>query len=85
MPNKGVNEEAHWIPKRIAQDIEHSGLGDARVLLKTDQEPSIISVQKAIQELKADIVPINSPVGEFACNGGFEDAIRRVQEKMGIL
>ena len=42
VPNKGVNEEATWLPKRIIQDIENSGLGDARILLKTNQEPSII-------------------------------------------
>ena len=39
VPNKGINEEAHWIPKRVLQDIENSGLGDTRVLLKIDQEP----------------------------------------------
>ena len=69
VPNKGVNGEAHWVPKRILQDLENTGLGQARILLKTDQEPSIVCVQRAIQELKPDVVPINSPVGESACNG----------------
>ena len=42
VPNKGVNEGAHWVPTRIVQDLDNSGLGEARVLLKTDQEASIV-------------------------------------------
>ena len=84
-PNKGVNGEAHWVPKRILQDLENIGLGQARILLKSDQEPAIVCVQKAVQELKPDMVPINSPVGESACNGRVENAVRRIQEKMRTL
>ena len=52
------------------------------MLLKTDQEPSIICVQRAIQDIKPEIIPINSPVGESACNGRVENAVRRTQEKI---
>ena len=85
VPNKGVNDGAHWVPKRILQDLDNNGLGDTRILLKTDQEPSIVCAQRAIQDLKPDIIPINSPVGESASNGRIENAIRRVQEKMRTL
>ena len=85
VPNKGVNDGAYWVPKRVLQDLENNGLGKARFLVKTDQEPSIVCVQRALQDLKSDIIPINSPVGESACNGRVENAIRRVQEKMRTL
>ena len=42
-------------------------------------------MQKAIQELKTNIIHIDSPVGESACNGRVENAVRRVQEKMRTL
>ena len=53
---------------------------DARIQLKTDQEPAIVSLQIAIQVIgpKA-IIPVNSPVGESESNGRVENAIRRVQ------
>ena len=85
VPNKGVNEEAYWVPKRVLQDLENNGMGKACILLKIDQEPAIVCVQKAIQDLKSDIVPINSPVGESASNGRVENTIRRVQEKIRVL
>ena len=36
VPNKGVNDDAHWAPKRVLQDIENSGLGKTRILFKSD-------------------------------------------------
>ena len=78
VPNKGVNEGAYWVPKRVLQDLENNGFGKARMLVKTDQEPSIVCVQKAVQDLKSDIIPVNSPIGESACNGRVVNAIRRV-------
>ena len=77
VPNKGVNDEVHWVPKRILEDLENSGLGTTRLLRKTDQEPAIV--------LKPDIVPINSPVGESACNGRVENTVRRVQDRIRVL
>ena len=85
VPNKGVNDEAYWVPKRVLQDLEHNGTGEACILFKKDQEPAIVCAQKAIQDLRSEIVPINSAVGESACNGRAEDTIRRVQEKLRVL
>ena len=75
VPSKGVNDEAYLVPKRVLQDIENSGLGDTSILLKIDQEFSIVCIQTVIQEFKPDIVPVNRPVGEFVCNGRVEDTI----------
>ena len=81
-PNKGINDGAHWVPRRIVQDLENSGMGRSCILFKTDQEPFIICVQKVVQEIKPEVVPINSPVGESACNGRVENTVRRIQKKM---
>ena len=83
--NKGVNGEAHWVLKRIVQDLENNGLMQSRIMIKTNQEQAIVCVQKAIQELQPDIIPINSAVGEPACNGRAENCIKRVQEKIRTL
>ena len=59
-------------------------MGKACILLKTDQEFAIVCVQKAMQPLKSETVPINSPVGESACKGRVENTIRRKQEKFRV-
>ena len=62
--------------------MANSGLQDVRIQVKTDQEPAMINIQIALQELQPNrIIPINSPVGESESNGRVENAIRRVQEK----
>ena len=53
--------------------------------MKIDQEFSIVCVQKVLQDIKFDIIPVNSPVGESACNERVENDMRRVQEKMRAL
>ena len=68
------------------QDLDNNGMKDAKIQLKSDQEPSIINVQTAIQEIRPGMaIPTNSPVGESQCNGRVENAIRRVQEKVRAL
>ena len=82
VPNKGINDGAYWVPKRVLQHLENNGFGKkARILVKLDKEPSIICVQKALQDFKPDIIPVNSFVGESACNCRVENAIRGVQER----
>lgn len=56
-----------------------------RIQLKTNQEPFIVSLQRAVQELKPrEVVSVNTPVGESESNGRVENAIRRVQEKTRV-
>lgn len=85
-PNKCIHAEAPWLPKRIAQDWDNVGFKDIAIQLRTDQEPSIVQLQSAIQtERAATMIPINSPVGESECNGRVENAIRRAREKIRTL
>ena len=86
VPNKGVNAEAVWLPKRIVQDCDNSGFKNATIQLKSDQEPSIVQLQTAIQQQRdTPIIPVNSPVSESESNGRVENAVRRVQEKVRTL
>ena len=34
VPNKGVNDGAHWVLKRDLMDLENNGMGKSRILLK---------------------------------------------------
>ena len=85
VPNKGVLEDAYWLLKRMVQDLDNMGLRHHKIRLKSDQEPAIISVQRAIQEMRPNVIPTNSLVGESECNGRVENTIRRIQEKVRVL
>ena len=83
VPNKGHLEGAHWPPKRLLQDWYDCGPKGTRIILKSDQEPTMTNVQPIVQALGPNgVVPINRPVGGSECNGRVEDTIRRVQEKI---
>ena len=74
------------MPRRMVQDLDNNGLRDAKIQLNSDQEPSIMNVQAAAQEIRPGMVVLtNSPVGESQCNGRVENAIRRIQEKARVL
>lgn len=84
--NKGVNNEASWLPKRVLQDLDNAGFQDMRVIAKTDQEPAIVELQIAMQEARPNmIIPINSIVGESESNVRAENSIQRLQEKIRTL
>ena len=85
VPNKGILEGAAWLPRRISQDLDNCGYKDIRLQLKSDQDPAIVNLQTAIQEIRPNTVPTNSPVGESESNGRAENAIRRIQEKTRTL
>ena len=84
-PNKGTLEGAAWLPKRIPQDLDMCGYKDITIQFKSDQEPAIVNLQIATQEVRQGVIPTNSPVGESDSNGRVEGAIRRVQEKVRAL
>ena len=74
--------DAHWFPKRLVSVWDNSGMEDAVIQLKTDQEFSMVNIKPAVQEARErETIPINSVVGESECNGWVENAIIRVQEK----
>ena len=85
VPNKGIMDEAHWLPERTVQHLENAWMNRTKIQFMSDQEPSIVSVQKVIMEMRPNTIPTNSPVGESECNGRIENIIRMVQEKVRVL
>ena len=80
--SKGAHGAAHWLPKRMVQDWENSGFKDVRIQLKSDQEPSIVELQSALQSTWPGVlIPVNSPVGESESNGRVENTIRRNRKR----
>ena len=76
IPSKGV--ENPYATKVLAGFLESSGY--KKVVLKSDQEPSMVSVCKAARkEVDVEIVPEHSPVGESQSNGDVERAVQSVQ------
>eukprot|EP00973_Karenia_brevis_P058798 8188391-Karenia_brevis.AAC.1 len=76
VPSKGV--EHPWVVKRVVMWIE--SLGHKKIILKSDQEPSIQAVQAAVKEGRSsETILENSPVGESRSNGLTEKAVQEVQ------
>ena len=85
VPYKGILEGASWLPKRIVQDLDNCGYGEVQLQFKSDQEPAIVMLQTAVQDLRPNSTPTNSPVGESESNGSVENAIRRVLEQVRVI
>ena len=70
-----------WIAGKIKDDIEEFGYGGAPVRIKSDQEPAIVDVQRAViaKRGNAPTIPVNSPVGDSQSNGRVENAIKKVR------
>ena len=68
---------------RGQDDIEEFGYGGAPVRIKSDQEPAIVDVQRAViaKRGNAPTVPVNSPVGDSQSNGRLENAMVRTMVK----
>ena len=72
---------AHLVSGKIKDDIEEFGCGGALVRIKSDQEPAIVDVQRAViaKRGSAPTIIVNSPVGDSQPNGLVENAIRKVR------
>ena len=58
------------------KDIEL--LGYNKIILKSDNEPSILALKKAVKDItKIEIISEESPVGNHQANGEIENAIKR--------
>ena len=70
-----------WIAGKIKDDIEEFGYGGALVRIKSDQEPAIVDVQRAViaKRGSAPTILVNSPVGDSQSNGRVENAIKKVR------
>ena len=68
-----------WIAGKI--NIEEFGYGGALVLIRSDQEPAIVDVQRAVIDKRgnAPTIPVNSPGGDSQSNGRVENAIKKVR------
>jgi len=73
VPSKGNDKYAI---KRLKKDIEL--LGYKKIILKSDNEPSIISLKQAVKDsMNVEIILEESPVGDHQANGEVENAIKR--------
>ena len=63
--------------RRVVNDLHN--LGHKRLVLKSDQEPALQDLAKAVKEnFAGDIIPEVSPVGESQSNGSVEAGIKSV-------
>ena len=77
----GKRKRRPWIAGKIKDDIEEFGYGGAPVHIKSDQDPAIVDVQRAViaKRGNAFTIPVNSPVGDSQSNGRVENAIKKVR------
>ena len=76
-----------WIAGKSKDDIEEFGYGGVPVRVKSDQEPAIVDVQRAViaKRGSAPTILVNSPVGDTHSNGRVENAIKKVRNKVKII
>ena len=70
-----------WIAGKSTDDMEEFVYGGAPVRVKSDQEPAIVDVQRAVIAKRGNALTIlvNSPVGDSQTNGRVENAIKKVR------
>ena len=78
--SKGTLTE-QWLAPKMCEDLATVGLGKARILVKTDQEPAIVDLQNAIAKCRSDTGTALecSRVGDSNSNGKIERAIRKLK------
>ena len=83
MQDKAILSGNGWIQRSIAQDIDNVGRKAAKIVIKNDQERLWLHFRMRHKwHRTVKTILANSPAGETEGNGGVEDAIRRVQEKV---
>ena len=90
VPHKGANMYAG---KRLAQDLKWFGY--PRVIWKSDQEPSILSLRDLVQQTLGASVTVDgnpvglgfegSAVGESRSNGGAENGVQQIQGQIRVI
>ena len=77
---KGPSEP---VVKYVRGILEQSGYEGQKITFKTDQEPSIVALKRAIAAVRVgETVPIESPVRASKSNGKMEGAIGRWQAQL---
>ena len=75
LPRKGNDAQS---VERVFRMID--GLGYDEMILKSDQEPSIMAIKRDVKgRLRGTIKTEESPVGEHQSNGEVENGVQRVQ------
>ena len=77
--SKGASEQ--WMVEQVLEDLETIGLKNQRIVLKSDQEPSIVEVLREVQkgrESEYGSAMDNSRVGDSDSNGTIENSIAAV-------
>ena len=78
--NKGASEP---VVKYVKGILDQSGYEGQKITFKTDQEPAIVSLKRAIAALRmGETVPIESPVRASKSNGMMEAAVGRWQAQL---
>ena len=68
------------------EKLEEIGYSGSKVVLKSDQEPSMLSLKKAVAIARqGETCPIESPVRESKSNGAMERTIRTWQGQLRTL
>ena len=78
--SKGAKEE--WLVEQVLEDLETIGLKNERIVLKSDQEPAIVEVMKAVQkgrESDYGSAMDNSRIGDSDSKGTIESAVKSVE------
>ena len=77
---KGVTE---GIVKYVAGILGQSGYQGEKSTMKSNQEPSILALEKAVSaERVGESVPVESPVRALKSNGKIENAVKIWQEQL---
>ena len=79
---KGVNPYA---VKKLAKIL--SGTGYRRVILKSDQEPAVMSLKEAVKreiDIEVEVAFEESLVGEHQSNGEVENAVNRIRGQIRV-
>ena len=73
-----IQKGSHWCSIKVLSGVIES-LGHSKVILKSDQEPSILALKDSVKsEVRADVVMEESPEYESRSNGEVERAIQMV-------
>ena len=72
-----------WIAGKIKDDIGEFGYGSAPVRIKSDQEPAIVDVQRAViaKHGSAPTIPVNSPLEILNPTDEWKNAIKKIEIK----
>ena len=73
-----------WIAEQITEDMETIGIANERIIVKSDQEASIMDVARCVGKLRKDFGTAieNSKVGSSNTNGKVE---RAIQDLKGVI